>query len=405
MMTDRPNRGAGCQHNSNEMHYFYLPLFLLLSLSLGAQDEGVINFTNPSFEDNVPRVGAAPRGWIDCGFPGESAVDIQPDPLREFKVVKPAQHGKTYLGMVTRDNDTYERVAQRISAPMKAGQCYELRIQLARSELYLSRSRLTDSDENYVTPIKLNVRGGFDVCDVGEVIGVSPLVSNWDWQEFRIKLKPQQDYTYIMLEAFYKQPILFPYNGNILLDNAQPLMPVDCDEDLWNPGPTEEEVAVQENEATTATPDRPRPQSGVRKPQVKTPSAPVVELGKTRGELKIGQVFEIDEITFKANSAEIEGQSEEALGEIADFLRQNTDVVVEIGGHASYQAGPVYANRISQDRAIAVIDYLTALNIGSSQLLPRGYGKSRPVCIEDNEACNQRNQRVEVKILKLRPSR
>ena len=392
------------------MHYFYLPLFLLLSLTLGAQEEGVINLTNPSFEDNVPRVGAAPRGWTDCGFPGESAVDIQPDPLKEFKVVKPAQNGKTYLGMVTRDNDTYERVGQRISAPMKAGQCYELRIQLARSELYLSRSRLTDSDENYVTPIKLNVRGGFDVCDVGPVIGVSPLVSNWDWQEFRIKLKPTQDYTYIMLEAFYKQPILFPYNGNILLDNAQPLVPVDCDQDLWNPGPAEDDIVVdeQEQEQTANSPSpatRPRPQGGARKPQASTPSAPVVELGKTRGELKIGQIFEIEDITFKANSAEIEGESEEALSEIADFLRQNTDVVVEIGGHASYQAGPVYANRISQERAIAVIDYLTALNIGTSQLLPRGYGKSRPICIDDNEACNQRNQRVEVKILKLRSSR
>ncbi len=391
------------------MHYFYLSLLTLLSLRLGAQEEGVILLTNPSFEDNVPRVGAAPRGWTDCGFPGESAVDIQPDPLREFKVVKPAQHGRTYLGMVTRDNDTYERVNQRISAPMQAGQCYELRIQLARSELYLSRSRLTDSNENYVTPIKLNVRGGFAVCDVGEIIGASPLVSNWDWQEFRIKLSPQQDYPFIMLEAFYKQPILFPYNGNILLDNAQPLEPIACDENLDQPKPDREDQLMVERAASPASPtatSRPRPQTGVHKPQAPAaPSAPLVELGRTRGELKIGQVFEIEDITFKANSAEIERESQEALTEIADFLRQNTDVIVEIGGHASYQAGPVYANRISQERAIAVIDYLTALNIGSSQLLPRGYGKTRPVCVEDNEPCNQRNQRVEVKILKLRASR
>lgn len=314
--------------------------------------------------------------------------------------------------MVTRDNDTYERVSQRISAPMRAGQCYELRIQLARSELYLSRSRLTDSNENYVTPIKLNVRGGFSVCDVGEIIGVSPLVANWEWQEFRIKLRPKQDYTYIMLEAFYKQPILFPYNGNILLDNTQPLQPVACDEDLDRPAPRQaEEPVIVGREASPTSPStaavpRARPQTGVRKPQAPTkPSAPVVELGKTRGELRIGQVFEIDDITFKANSAEIEWESQEALAEIADFLRQNTDVIVEIGGHASYQAGAVYANRISQERAIAVIDYLTGLQIGSSQLLPRGYGKTRPVCVEDSESCNQRNQRVEVKILKLRASR
>ncbi|WP_420459295.1 OmpA family protein [Neolewinella sp.] len=395
------------------MRYYYLPLLALLSLTLGGQSgpDGTIFLTNPSFEDDVPRVGAAPRYWSDCGFIGESAVDIQPDPLREFKVVKPAQAGKTYLGMVTRDNETYERVGQRMSAPMVAGQCYELSIQLARSEMYMSRSRLTDDEANYVKPVKLRVRGGYSICDLGEVLGESPLVDNWDWQEYRIKLEPTQDYTFIVLEAYYKQPILFAYNGNLLLDNAQPLVPVACEQELDAPRQSRaDEVVVAEPEpeaadpATVPTPERARPESTVTsRPQA--PAGPVVKLGNTRGELKIGQVFEIDDIIFEANSATLEQESEEALNEIVNFLRQNTDVVVEIGGHASYRAGPVYASRISEERAVAVIDYLQSQHIGSAQLLPRGYGKSRPVCMEDTEACNQRNQRVEVKILKLRNSR
>ncbi|MBB4079819.1 outer membrane protein OmpA-like peptidoglycan-associated protein [Lewinella aquimaris] len=390
------------------MRYFYLSWLLLIGYAVAAQTDGTITLVNPSFED-MPRVGAAPKGWTDCGFPGESAVDIQPDPLREFKVVKPAYHQYTYLGMVTRDNDTHERVGQRMNVAMVAGQCYELRIQLARSELYMSKSRLTDNDENYITPIKLRIRGGFDVCDIGEVMGESPLVSNWNWKEYRIKLKPQRDYTYIVLEAFYRQPILFPYNGNILLDDAKPITVVDCDEDLDAPGrdnPGEDALAEEEPDTDDTPGVRPRPATpsqSNRRPQ--EPKAPVVELGKTRGELKIGQVFEIENITFRANSAELERESEAALTEIADFLRHNTDVVVEIGGHASYRAGPVYASRISQERAIAVIDYLNSLDIGTSQMLPRGYGRSRPVCIEDTEECNQRNQRVEVKILKVRSSR
>ncbi|CAH1001479.1 Peptidoglycan-associated lipoprotein [Neolewinella maritima] len=397
------------------MHYCYLPLLLLLSFALGAQTdtdtadpEGTIYLTNPSFEDKYPRVGAAPRSWQDCGFIGESAVDIQPDPKREFRVVKPAQSGQTYLGMVTRDNDTYERVGQRMSAPMVAGQCYEFRIQLARSELYWSKSKLTDDDANYIKPVKLRIRGGYSVCDLGEILGESPLVENWDWQEYRIKLEPSQNYSYIVLEAFYKQPILFPYNGNILLDNAQALVPVACDQDLYAPRPVPEEVVSNEPEpeATTTPPtaERQRPNAPVAN-RPEAPAAPVVKLGKTEGQLKIGQVFEIENITFQANSARLEKESEEALREIADFLRQNTDVIVEIGGHASYRAGPVYASRISEERAVAVIDYLQSQEIGAAQMLPRGYGKSRPVCMEDTEACNQRNQRVEVKIMKLRSSR
>ncbi|THH40666.1 OmpA family protein [Neolewinella litorea] len=387
------------------MYNYFLPLLLLMTGALAAQSDGTIFLTNPSFED-MPRVAAAPRGWTDCGFPGESAVDIQPDPMRLFKVDKPAQDGYTYLGMVTRDNDTYERISQRLSAPLKAGQCYEFNVRLARSERYLSKSRLTDNDENYDTPIKLRIRGGYDICDVGQVIGESPLVTSQTWREYRIKLKPEQDYTHIMLEAYYKTPILFPYNGNVLLDNVQPLAPVACDQDLW-----ESPDAVTEAEPAAPAPARPSvtppptPRRTTTPPAPAKPAAPQVKLGQTRGELKIGQVFAIEDIKFKANSAEIEGESQEALEEIAKFLRDNTDVVVEIGGHASYRAGPVFAARLSEERAVAVIDYLNDLEIGPAQMLPRGYGKSRPVCLTDTPECNERNQRVEVKILKVRESR
>ena len=383
----------------------YLPLLFLLSFTLSAQEEApVITLTNPSFED-YPRVGFAPRGWTDCGFPGESAVDIQPDPQKEFQVVKQAQDGRTYLGMVTRDNETHERISQQMGSSMVAGQCYELRVQLARSEQYISRSRLTDTEQNYVTPIKLVIRGGYSICDLGPVLGESPLVENWNWQEYRIKLKPTEDYSHIALQAYYRQPILFPYNGNILVDNAQDLRPVACDEDLYNPRDAEPITQTEETPpepATTPQRSQPAPATANTPPAAPKPSAPVVELGKTRGELRIGQVFEIEDITFQANSAVLEKDSERALAEIIGFLRNNRDVVVEIGGHASYQAGPVYANRISQERAEAVIAYLQTHDIGASQLLPRGYGKTRPVCMEQDEACNQRNQRVEVKILKVR---
>ncbi|WP_116126648.1 OmpA family protein [Lewinella sp. IMCC34183] len=387
------------------MHNFFLTILTILSAALVAQTEGTILLTNPSFED-MPRVGAVPKGWSDCGFPGETPVDIQPDPLRTFKVEKQAQHQYTYLGMVTRDNDTWERVSQRMSGPMVAGQCYEFSVRLARSERYLSRSRVTDSDDNYDTPILLRVRGSYGICDEGEVLGQSPLVTSQTWREYRIKLEPQEPYTHIMLEAYYKTPIFFPYNGNILLDNVQPLTPVACDQDLWEETP--EVVTEAEVPAPAAEPTTPPARETARNPApapAPKPAAPRVRLGQTAGELKIGQIFSIENIRFRANSAEIEEDSKEALEEIADFLRSNTDVVVEIGGHASYQAGAVFAKSISEERAVAVINYLNTLQIDGTRLLPKGYGRNRPVCIENTPECNQRNQRVEVKILRIRSSR
>jgi outer membrane protein OmpA-like peptidoglycan-associated protein len=384
---------------------------LLVSLSLGAQEAVPITLTNPSFED-MPRVGAAPVGWTNCGFIGESPVDIQPDPQREFEVVKPAYHGKTYLGMVVRDNETYERVGQRMSSPMVADQCYELDIFLARSDTYMSLSQRSNVPANYVTPVRLRVWGGYSRCDQRQLLGESPLIENFNWQDFRIKLEPEQDFTYIVLEAYYKQPILLPYNGNILVDNARPLRPVACDADPETQAlPTGAEPAVlagsdPEPRPATRPVRRPRnPGGSGSQPHSDEPAAPVIELGKTRGELRIGQVFEVQDITFRANSAELERDSESALSEIVAFLQRNRDVVIEIGGHASYRAGTMYANRISEERAVAVVDYLEEQNVGRGQLLARGYGRSRPLCTENTESCDQLNQRVEVKILRIRPSR
>lgn len=392
------------------MRHALLPLLLLLASTVTAQEAGNIFLTNPSFED-MPRVASPPKGWTDCGFHGESAPDTQPEPTLEFNVTKQAQHQNTYLGMVVRENETYERVGQQMSAPMSAGQCYELRIQLARSEIYLSRSHSSDYKINYVTPAKVRIRGGFFVCDRGEVIGQSELVKNFDWSEYRIKLKPEKAYTHIILEVFYKSPILFPYNGNVLLDNASPLRPVNCDEDLWDPA-TEEPPVVSTPvnpdtriEVSPVQPSTPGTDVAARSPQPATPPTPKVKLGKTEGELKAGQVFAIENIKFKADNAELEAESETALQEIAGFLRNNGNVIVEIGGHASYRAGPIYAARISEERAQSVVDYLASHGIGGNRMYPRGYGKSRPVCIDDNPDCNRRNQRVEVKILKIRESR
>ena len=97
---------------------FLTVLALFITVSLLAQDDP-IELNNPSFED-FARASKEPRGWYDCGFPGETPPDVQPS--GGFEVFKPAYEGRTYLGMVVRDNDTWESVAQRLSRPLQGGQ-------------------------------------------------------------------------------------------------------------------------------------------------------------------------------------------------------------------------------------------------------------------------------------------
>lgn len=388
----------------------FLCCFMLFALAAGAQEEEApIILRNASFED-MPRNSSPPRGWTNCGAPGESPPDVHPDPEFLFRVGMKAQHGNTFLGMVTRDTETWESVGQQLTEPLTAGQCYQFDIQLARSLVYMSLSRVTRQPANYVTPVKLRVWGGYSVCDKAQLLGSSGLVDNDKWTNYQLRLKAEAGYTHIILEAYYQEAVLFPYNGNLLLDNAQPLRAIECDEDFYTePLAFTNDQIIDDPDSgivLTAVPERPRPpRTSPREPQQQIPKEPTVRLGKTEAILKEGSVFSIEKITFKANSAELEQESEEALQEIVGFMQQNDNVIVEIGGHASRMAGSFYANDLSENRAKSVVRYLKSYNIGFERLLPKGYGKKRPVCMEDTKDCNKKNQRVEVKILKVKQTK
>lgn len=381
-------------------------VFLLASVTtlpqLLGQDQtaSTILLRNPSFED-MPRNSMVPIGWTDCGWPTETPPDIQPDPLNQFRVTMPAQEGNTYVGMVVRDNDTWERIGQELSKPLLGGQCYSFRIHLARSRVYLSQSRITHQAANYVTPTKLRIHGGYDLCDRKEIIGETDLVANYDWEEYLLKLQPSEDYTHLVFEVFYRTPVLIPYNGNLLLDNASPLRPINCNEPLSadNPlvliepkEPEKPEPVVRNVDTSTKTPVSPTPPK---------PEAKKYKLGETVAELSVDAVFQINNIRFKANSADIDPVSEMALDEIVGFLNQNPDVAIEVGGHASSQATPQFARELSTNRAKSVVEYLRMHGVATNRLYPKGYGNTRRVCNEASAECQRRNQRVEVKILSI----
>ena len=371
-------------------------LAVLLCAQAWAQDPPIF-LTNPSFED-FPQQGKPARGWEDCGFPGETPPDVQPSgnpSYSYFEVVKPAADGNTYLGMVVRDNDTWEMVSQRLSGPLKGGECYEFSLFLCRSELYVSQSRVNFQETNYTTPAKLRIWGGSSYCNKKELLAETSAIINTRWLKYDFKFKPTSTHSYIVLEAFYNTPVLFPYNGNVLVDNASPIVPVPCEDEVLEP--------------VVLVPDPPKdpvvePSPSIE-PQVitenKTPTEPkpkiLTELDPNN--LQIGQTIQIENLYFEADSSKIKDESFAVLNEIFDFLDTNTDVIVEIGGHTNGNPPHDYCDRLSADRAKAVADFLTSRGIPNQRIKYRGYGKRKPIASNYTAEGRRRNQRVEIKIL------
>ena len=209
------------------MHRFITCLLVFIFSYVFVFGQEPIYLENPSFED-MPRHSRQPRGWYDCGYPGESPPDTQPG---QFDVTQLPHDGDSYLGLVVRENETWERVSQQLSAPLEAGKCYEFSIYLSRSELYLSPTKADSlSMKNHISPIKLRIWGGSGWCTRGELLAESSLVINMRWLEYNFKFEPKETHSSIILEAFYRTPTLFLYNGNILIDDASPIIPVDCDD-------------------------------------------------------------------------------------------------------------------------------------------------------------------------------
>ncbi len=380
----------------------FLPTVLSVLLVLGGfmtgstQEDGTIFLVNPSFED-MPSNSRAPIGWSDCGFPGESAPDVQPDPMGTFQVSKPAYHGSTYLGMVVRDNDTWERVSQKLSKPMQAGQCYEFKLHLARSEMYVSQTRTTNREQNYVTPAVLRIYGGNNVCDRGAMLAESEVVINYRWIEYRFKLQPQENFSHIVFEAFYNTPTLFPYNGNVLLDNASPLVPISCDDQGplvfdTRPKPPVDQTNTKPKPPTTTT-RAPTPAPASEEPEAYLAGIPYSQLSE-------GEYIQLRGIKFGANSYQFSEESEEALDELYRFMERHPDVILEIGGHTNNFVGDVYGEELSTNRALSVANYLTKRGIPSTRIQAKGYGKSRQLDTKNTKEAQRINQRVEVKVLK-----
>ena len=190
---------------------------LLIFLCLRGYGQDVFTLQNPSFEDDDRECCTVPKGWMDMGAGKESPPDIQPG---SFNVVRPAQDGKQYLGLVVRDNNTWEGVGQKLDGSLKKDSSYRFSVYLGRSNAYQSMSRVTGKEANFNAPTILKIWGVNSETREEELLAESSAVSHSLWTLFTFTLNPTvADFDEIDLMAYYA-PGFEQKNGNLLIDNC-----------------------------------------------------------------------------------------------------------------------------------------------------------------------------------------
>ncbi len=101
-------------------------------------------------------------------------------------------------------------------------------------------------------------------------------------------------------------------------------------------------------------------------------------------------------IHFDFNKATLRPDSEPALQQIADLLKNNPSLSVEVQGHTDAVGGDASNQKLSEARAAAVREWLTAHGIAAVRITSHGYGKTHPVASNDNDEGRAKNRRVEI---------
>jgi outer membrane protein OmpA-like peptidoglycan-associated protein len=105
-----------------------------------------------------------------------------------------------------------------------------------------------------------------------------------------------------------------------------------------------------------------------------------------------------NEILFDFDSSALRTASRDTLREFAGVLARYPEQSVSVAGHTDSVGSDSYNQRLSEQRAAAVKDFLVAQGVPRNRVAAYGYGETRPIASNQTAEGRQLNRRVQVYI-------
>ncbi len=147
-------------------------------------------------------------------------------------------------------------------------------------------------------------------------------------------------------------------------------------------GPTAEELAAQARRDSLAAVAREEAEARRQREAIEREAAAM------RRSLTQTVYFDYDEAVIRTDA-------EEALREKVDIMRANAAVELRLEGHADERGTSEYNIALGNQRADAVIRYMTGFGLEARRFSSVSYGEERPRARGSNEASWAQNRRVE----------
>jgi peptidoglycan-associated lipoprotein len=104
---------------------------------------------------------------------------------------------------------------------------------------------------------------------------------------------------------------------------------------------------------------------------------------------------DVKDLYFDVDRASIQGDAKATLDEDARILSSRHPRTIVVEGHCDERGTSAYNLVLGERRARSVKRYLEDLG-ATYDITVMSYGKEKPVCKEQNEACWQKNRRAHV---------
>ncbi|MFZ0863797.1 MAG: OmpA family protein [Candidatus Sulfotelmatobacter sp.] len=109
-----------------------------------------------------------------------------------------------------------------------------------------------------------------------------------------------------------------------------------------------------------------------------------------------GLIVSMSDVLFDTGKYSLKPGAREKLAKVAGILLAYPGLNIEVGGYTDNVGGDEMNQKLSENRAGSVRDYLVQEGVSTNSVSSRGFGSSLPVASNDNSAGRQQNRRVEL---------
>jgi outer membrane protein OmpA-like peptidoglycan-associated protein len=121
----------------------------------------------------------------------------------------------------------------------------------------------------------------------------------------------------------------------------------------------------------------------------------------------VGSKIILNNIFFDFDKATLRPLSNVEIKNLVNIIKANSTMRVEISGHTDSKGSAAYNQKLSEERAQAVVTRLIESGIDAKRMAAKGYGKTIPAAPNkytdgsDDPEGRQLNRRVEFKITEI----